>query len=201
VGKCLQEAEMTMHRHPLQTATIMNRNARHCFIATILLLGVSGCVHESLDGQTRTFTYDLWVPLSVLMGGLVAVPAGWFLRKTSARFGWGLLVIGPVVAIFFAPSLFRDRAVVDDATFSLRTGIWGLTAVHEVKFEDLKQVRLISEEVRGRRGSKRTNYYLLCERRDGTSAKVPANNKMAKAAAPHFLRRVSERGIPILDET
>jgi hypothetical protein len=180
---------------------MVNRKPLHCFVVAILLLFVSGCVHENTDGATQTFAYELWVPLSVLLAGLVAAPAGWFLRETSSRFGWGLLIIGPVAAIFFAPSLFRDRAVVDDTAMSLRTGIWGLTSVHDVKYDDLKQIRIISEEVSGRRGSKRTNYYLLCERNDGTTAKVPVNNKVAQAAAPHFLQKASDRGIPIVDET
>lgn len=181
----------------------VNRMSRrvHCFIAVMVLLTLGGCVHEKVDGSTQSFTYELWVPLSALVVGIVAAPAGWFLRKTSQRFGWGLLIIGPLAAIFLAPSLFRDRAVVDDSGFSLRTGIWGLTAVHEVRFEELQRVRIISEEVTGRRGSKRTEYFLLCERKDGTTAKVPVNNKVAQAAAPHFLKRVSDHGIPIADET
>jgi hypothetical protein len=184
-----------------QRSNTVNRRSLYCLIAAILLVFLSGCVHENTDGPTQTFTYELWVPLSVLLAGLVAAPAGWFLRKVSARFGWGVLIIGPVAAIIFAPSLFRDRAVVDDTGLSLRTGIWGLTSVHEVKYDDLKQVRISSEEVRGRRGSKRTNYYLLCERNDGTTAKIPVNNKVAQAATPHFLKNASDRQISIVDET
>jgi len=179
----------------------MNRVSVYCFLAAVVLSGASGCVHESSDGPTRTFTYELWVPASVLIGGLAAAPAGWFLRKSSARFGWGLLFVAPIAAIFFAPSLFLDRAVVDDNTFSLRTGIWGLTAVHEVRFDDLKTVRIIAEETSGRNGSKRKNYYLICERIDGSTSKVPVNNNVAQAAAPRFLEKIADRGIPIQDET
>jgi hypothetical protein len=154
----------------------MNRRLLPCLLAVILVAGIGGCVRETTEGSARVFTYEAWVPLSVLLGGIVAAPAGWFLRGASARFGWALLVMGPVAAVFFAPSLFRDRAAVDDNLFTLRSGIWGLTAVHEVEIDDLKQIRIISEVSRGRRGSKRTNYYLLCERNDGTTAKVPMNN-------------------------
>jgi hypothetical protein len=136
-----------------------------------------------------------------MLGGVAAFLVGWKFRTTSARFGWGLLILGPVAAIFFAPSLFRDRATLDDTSFSLRTGIWGLTSVHEVKFDELKQVRIVSEEVRGRRGRRRTNFYLLCERNDGTTAKVPVNNRVAEAAAPHILQSVADHGIEVVDET
>lgn len=180
---------------------MMSRHSLYYFVIAILVLSLTGCVQESSDGAGRIFTYQLWVPLSVLLVGVAGGVGGWFLREQSARIGWGLLIMGPLAAVFFAPSLLRDRAVVNDNKFSVRTGIWGLTAVHEVKLANLKQVRIISEQVRGRRGSKRTNYYLLCEGSDGATSKVPVNNAVSEAAAPHFLKRVADLGIPILDET
>ncbi|HEY1784917.1 MAG TPA: hypothetical protein VGG30_05180, partial [Pirellulales bacterium] len=147
----------------------MNRRIMNkCFVLAILLAVVGGCVQESTDGATQTFSYELWLPVCVLLGGIVAAPAGWYLREYSGRLGWALLIGGPIAAIFFAPSLFRDRAIIDDAGFSLRTGIWGLTAVHEVKFDDIKVVRVTAEEVTGRRGRKETKVYMICERKDGT---------------------------------
>ena len=145
----------------LPGASMLNQRHRSLLIVAILLLTLGGCVHEDLDGPTRTFTYELWLPLSVFLGGVLAAPAGLFLRNSSSRFGWGLLLGGPIAALFFAPSLFRDRVVVSDTSLSIRSGIWGLTALHEVKYDDLRGVRIISEQVTGRRGSKRTNYCVL----------------------------------------
>ncbi len=179
----------------------MDRRAADYFVAAILLLALGGCVREDSEGPTRTFAYELWVPFSVLLLGVVAGPAGWFVREKSKRFGWILLILSPVAAVVFAPSLYRDRAVVDDAGFSLRTGFWGLTAVHAIEFADLQRVRIISEAARGRRGFGRKNYFLLCERTDGSAAKIPVNNDVSEAAAPHFLKRVSDLGIPIEDKT
>lgn len=179
----------------------MPRSIQFAALAAFLLLGLGGCVREDVDGSTITVTNELWVPLVALLGGIAAAPAGWFLRQKSARFGWGLLIFCPIIVLGIAPSLFLDRAVVDDTHFSLRTGIWGLTAVHEVKFADLSRIRLISEETTGRRGRKRTNYYLLCERKDGTSAKVPLGNKVAETAAPHLVERAKALNVPVVDET
>ncbi|MES2794184.1 MAG: hypothetical protein V4719_31515 [Planctomycetota bacterium] len=179
----------------------MQRRVLRIAFAAILLAGLSGCVQETVTGTNHIYTYELWVPLSTLLAGIVAIPAGWFLREKSSRFGWGLLIFGPIAAIFFAPSLFRERATVDDSGFTLRSGIWGMTAVHEVKFAELQKVRITSEETRGRRGAKRTNYYFLCECRNGTSAKVPMNNEVVKAAGPYFVTKLAELKIPIVDET
>ena len=178
----------------------MNLKSTICLIVAALILLTSGCVDESVEGTTQTFTYELWVPLSVLVGGMVAGVAGWFLRDALGRFGWGLLIVGPILAVFFAPSLLLDRVVVSDTSFSQRTGIWGLTSVHDIAYDDLKMVRLTSEETRGRRGRKKTNYYLLCERKDGTEAKVPISNKVTETAAPYFLKRIAELGVPIVDQ-
>lgn len=179
----------------------MPRTISYAGLAALLLLGLGGCVKEDVNGSTITVSNELWVPLVTLVGGIVAAPAGWLLRKKSNRFGWGLLIMSPLVIFGFAPSLFLDRAVVDDTHFSLHTGIWGLTAVHEVKFADLSRIRLISEETTGRRGRKQTNYYLLCERKDGTSAKVPLGNKVAETAALHLIERAKALNVPIVDET
>jgi hypothetical protein len=179
----------------------MGRQVSLGCLALFFLGMVSGCVREHTDGPVQSFTYEMWVPLSVFLGGIVAAPVGWLIRNASSRLGWGLLIIGPIAAIFFAPSLFFDRAVIDESKFSVRTGIWGMTSVYEVKFDELVSVSIVSEEVRGRRGSKRTNYFLLCQRGSGISEKIPVNNNVSEAAAPHFLKRVAERGIPVLDET
>ncbi len=179
----------------------MQRRFMHLAFVAFLLAGLSGCVQETVNGTTKIYTYELWVPLVVLIAGLVATPAGWFLRQSSSRFAWALLISGPIAALGFAPSLFLDRAAVTPEAFTVRTGIWGMTAVHEVKFSDLRQVRYISEETVGRRGRKNTNYYFMCERKDGTSAKIPVGNNVVEAAAPAFIAKVLELNIALADQT
>lgn len=179
----------------------MNRNLIRICLLAVVLGATGGCVREESDGNTHVFTYELWVPLSVVVVGFGAVPAGWFLRQKSARFGWSLVVIGPLAAIALAPSLLRDRVVLDETSFSRRSGIWGLTSVQHVYFDDLRQVRITFEVVRGRRGRDETNYYLLCEQKDGSQVKIPLANSVIETAAPHFLEKVSNHAIPILDET
>lgn len=167
----------------------------------LALLVSTGCVQESVDGSTHTFTYELWAPFSVLLGGLAMVPVGWIVRPRSARIGWILIILGTLGAVLMGPSMLRDRAVVDEQHFSLRTGIWGLTAVHDVPYDHLTRVRYIMEETRGRRGRKNQNYYLVCERNDGAPSKVPLGSPVAEAAAPQFLDHVIAHGIPVVDET
>ena len=165
-----------------------------------LLLFFSGCVNEEIEGDRHTFTYELWLPALVLVGGIVAGVAGFFLREATGRLGWALLIGGPIAAIFFAPSLFLERAVVDDSMFSNQSGIWGLTAGTEVQLDEIKSIRITSKEVRSRR-RRSTNYYLVCTTNDGSDVTIPVNNKVSETAGAYLLRQAAGRGIPVLDQT
>jgi hypothetical protein len=178
----------------------MNRTFWKCLFVAFLLLSVSGCVSESTEGQKLTFTYELWVPLVVFLGGLVAGPAGWFLRNSIQRLGWGLMILCPIAAIGFAPSLLLDKVVVDDSGFYRQSGIWGMT-VNNAKFADLQAIRITIEERRGRRGRKETTMYVVCDLKTGTQEKIPAANDVVRAALPHFVQRARDRGTPVIDQT
>jgi hypothetical protein len=177
--------------------------ARFGWSLPILLAAVAlaaGCIRETTEGTSHTFQNELWVPIVTFLGGIAAGVAGWFVKPHSHRFGWAMIILGPVAAIGFAPSLYLDRATVDDSGLSLRTGLWGMTAVHDVKYDGLQQIRRTKEESRGRRG-RNVSYYMLCERTSGEPAKVPLGNQCSEAAAPLFLDGAQARGIPIINET
>ena len=142
-------------------------------------------MRETTEGATTTFRYELWVPICAFLGGLVAVPAGLVLRQKSTRYGWALIILGPLAAVFLAPSVFLDRVVVDDAGIHSRTGIWGMTAVHDLKIADVSAVKIVSETSSTRRGGKKTNYFFLCESRHQRVREVlPVNNAVAAPPAP-----------------
>jgi hypothetical protein len=159
----------------------------------------AGCVRESVGEDGKTFTYELYVPALLFVGGIAAAVAGWYLR--SGRFGWVLMIGGVVSTLGFAPSMFLDKVTVDNNHFTIRTGIWGLTNVKDVAFDNLKTVVLTKEETRGRRGRTSTSYYLLCHCKDGTSPKVPLNNQVCDAAALDILTQIKDHNVPILDTT
>ena len=77
---------------------------------------------------------------------------------------------GPIAILFIAPSLLRDRVVVDDAGFHSRAGVWGLTAVHDVAYGDVKKARVISDMTTARRDK----YSILCEMKGGWTVTFPA---------------------------
>ena len=173
----------------------MNRRPTQFLILTALILSITGCVSEHTSGSTQTFTYEWWLPLSVILGGIVAAPLGWVLRSKSERYGWGLLIAGPLFAVFGA-FLYSERAVLDDSKFVTSR----LFNSHEVKFDTLKLLRISTEIETGRRGRKETKIYVTCTRADGTTAKIGVTNAVLEAAIPKFIEKVAERGIQIINE-
>jgi hypothetical protein len=163
------------------------------------LFCLTGCVSERDSGTAKIYTIDLWVSALLLIIGLAAAPAGYFLREWSDRVAWGLMIVGPILALGVAPSLFLNKTTVAAEELNVRCGIWGTTGYH-VKYDNLNSVRLTTEVTRGRRGRKNTNHYLVCDCKDGTSTKLPLSNDCVEQAAPHFLQLVQAKGVPFGEE-
>lgn len=170
------------------------------WVMLLLLSATAGCVRETTDGGEEVFQYELWAPLAMLVAGAAAAPVGWFLRGRSARLGWGLLVLGPVFALALAPSLYLERTTVDGDGFHIRSGIWGSTATFDLNFSQIRSLRFISEERSTRRG-KRTEHFMVCHLTSGGETKIAVNNDVKRAAVRAIVRRASERGIPVADQT
>lgn len=166
----------------------------------VVLITISGCVREAAEGDRITFTYELWVPMVAVVIGVAATVLGWMIRNKAGRKGWGLVIVAPIATILLAPGLYGDIAVLDKDSFHLRTGIWSMTAVHDVRFDDVTKIRITTEVTTGRRG-RNVNHYFVCERKDGTQAKIPIVNQLVKGAAPLILAIAQKREIPVIDET
>lgn len=176
----------------------MNRNAVCCLVACVVLLGLSGCVRESVEGTTHTYANELWVPLSLFFGGVAGAVGGWFLRKKTDRVAWAM-IIGGTLAVLASPATYLDRVIVSDSAMNVRVGLWVFSDPIEVEYENLRDVRLIVEESRGRRGRKNHSYFLMCSQKDGETVKIPVNNDVAEAAVQLFVDRISELGIPFVN--
>jgi hypothetical protein len=176
----------------------MKLRAAFLMMFALLLVTSLGCVDESTDGAAKVFSYELWVPITIMAGGLVAAVAGWFLRDALGRFGWALLIGGPIAAIFFGPSMLLDRVVVGEERFSMRSGIWGMTAVHAFDYENVSSVQITKETSGGRR--RKTTYYLNVNEKNNESSKVPLNT-ISEAALPDLLERLKKYNVPVVDRT
>jgi hypothetical protein len=163
------------------------------FLLLATLFGNSGCYDQSTHGDQTVFSFAAWLGPVVILGGLVFVPAGWFLRRVSAKWGFVVMGLAPVLLILVAPAMYSDKVVVDAEHFEARYGIWFAPSTHNIRFDDLREIRHVG--VRGNRN--RVNYQLECVRKDG-STEVVAIGDLVVNAVPEILRRAEAKQVQIL---
>lgn len=178
----------------------MFRTSRCLALATLLLLACfsAGCIEEKTAENSINYAFSWWVPALLFLGGIAMVPVGWITRQT--RFGWAFLIGGPAVLLVLAPGTLTDRVTVDAEQFTLHTGFWFAPTHFEVRFDDVERIEITSETRRGRRGRKKTSYFLDCYRKSGGMDHVPIGTLMEEAAGA-VLAVAQERGIPLNDLT
>ena len=170
-------------------------------IAGLALL--SGCVEKSTQGDVSIFKYQLWVLLTMLVGGAVAIfisrllpdrTDGWFRFVRKARL---LLLIGGVLSIVGSTSCYFEKITVSPTEITDVTGLWGSKTI-TIPIKELVNVELIKEDS-GIGRKKSTNYFLLCSFKDGSSVKYPLNNKTTEAALPDIVAVIKNAQVPIIN--
>lgn len=133
--------------------------------------------------------FAFWVPLAVILGGLAAGVIGFFLKRVNSKYGWTLLIVGPVAALVAGPGMFNDHLIVDDDHFELQTGFWFSPKVHNVKFADIVEIE-IKDEQNGRNRSTS----MFCKSKNGTVDKVPVGDLMKQGAMDRIIERAQKQG-------
>jgi hypothetical protein len=164
-------------------------------VGLLALCFVSGCYERVSAGNQSLYRFDWWLGPAVIGAGILAVPIGWFVRKQNARWGFVLMVMGPVLLAIVAPAMYSDRVLIDDAHFEARYGFWFSPSEHNIRFDDLQAIRYIA--IPARRG--RTKYELRCARKSGGEATVHAGD-LVRNAVPEILTRARAKGIIVLDQ-
>jgi hypothetical protein len=122
------------------------RIARVMLLTTWCML-LAGCVSKSANGTAITFRYHLSIPIGILIAGVACVPIGLALRKRNNLMAWAFMLIGPLGALLFGPSMLFHRFTVDDAGFREH---FMVAEDIEIPFDALKAIRIGTEVTRGR---------------------------------------------------
>lgn len=171
-----------------------------CLLALIVLLAATcGCVSKSESEEAVVYSYQLWAPLLVFVGGMAAVPAGWAMRESSLRGCLVLTLGGPAVMLFFAPSLFFEKLTIDDERLVMRAGMFGLSTENDVRWDDVRSITLTSEESRGRRGRRVIKNYMIFSMKDNSSSKLSLDNSLVGEALEDIGIQIGMRDISVLD--
>lgn len=169
--------------------------ARGLFLGlAVVALMLSGCVEKTEEAGRSTYGFAGWVIALVIIGGLVSVPLGWVVRRLSERWGWVLMIVGPIALVIVAPALFLDRVVVDNQHFEARYGFWFAPTTHDLTYADVRSMTVVA--VPGRRGQ--TKYELHCALRNGGETVVHVGD-LVRYAVPEILTRARAAGVPVQD--
>lgn len=171
--------------------------SRRWWPAIPISLACAGCIQRTVRGDVSTYGFETWVMLAIAVGGIVAVPAGWYLRKRIARLGYALLILGPLAVIFLTPVMWMDRVVVDPDHFERSSAMPG-SKNHSVRFADVAAMRYHSRVERSGRSSGR-KYYLDVTRKDGQVQTISLGTLLQEALG-EIADRAAARGIQVSED-
>ena len=167
-----------------------------CLLAAVVCMSLAGCYQKVADQNGLTFSFAPWVSILVALAGLAAVPIGivLFLKR---QFFWGIVLViaGPLAAILLAPGLYLDYVTVNQRGFYSRHGLWFNPTVHDIRYDDLTQVRVTVEERSTRRG-KSYSYFFDCSFKNGQQERVPLGDIM-REALPEIAEQFRTHGVPM----
>jgi len=169
-----------------------------------LVSAISGCTHETQDGDTTVFRWDWWVPLLVVLGAIACFFLGLVMSRLSntlsspaicrllARFGLASTILGPLVGVILVPTLFNDKVTVNPDGFTVREGfVWSPT-VFDARFADLSRIEMLPKEKAGK-----TEYYLVCFKKEGGYEAIPDHALIKRGGAAKIMETARQLGIPV----
>ena len=170
----------------------MPRLSRQVLPLLLLLVFVTGCVTEKIDGDgTHVFKYELWVPVLAVVGGALLTAVGIPLLKLLRKLGVGCILTGIIAAVLVAPSLFTGNVTVNEHGFKVGAGM----KKHAVKFEELSALEYCVEKSVNNDGKRSISHVLVCEKKNGTVERIPVGAEIVKQATPTIIRFARARGV------
>jgi hypothetical protein len=135
------------------------------------VIAASAWYRVSRDGEVTTVSFGWWTRLLALLIGIAVAAYGFRLyqkRSHYYRYGPVLMVLGPVLIILTIPMLLLNKTVVDDQRFEFADGMWWNIHRYEVRFDDVRNARLETQE-KQTRNSTYLERRLVLEMKDGVA--------------------------------
>ena len=161
---------------------------------------LAGCVQATSEGEATVFTYEWWVPVACILGGIALAVGGVLLRKRGL-WAWIAVLGGLGLALILAPNLYCERVSVSPVGATLKVGFFFSPKTAEVTFADLKSISVTKTESRGRRGRKNVSYQLRCLKADGTTIEFPIGTLMEEGGVEAFIDAAMDARVPVIDQT
>ena len=159
---------------------------------------VAGCVDRTTDGKTTVYTFSLWILIAAVLGGLAVIAIGFFTRRKEPRWrAYVLMVLGVLAIAILVPMMRADRVEVDDEHFTSTHGLPWDRVRHDVRFDQLREIRVETTITQSRRGGTKKNYTLFCQSKAGGTEKVPVGNVM-EGAVGQVLGIAHRKGVQLV---
>lgn len=165
-------------------------------VSALALTALTGCVTETPSGSGSTYKFEWWIPTGLTVVSLLAIVGGVFAVSRKKNGGWIAVLVG-IIGLVLGPSMFFDRAVVDDEHFELRTGIVFSPTTFDIKWDNVASIYGSSEQRTGRRGRKSTSHYLNFVLKSGGTEKVPIGDLMKEGADRKVMEMAQKKGIKL----
>ncbi|MEM9347808.1 MAG: hypothetical protein AAGB26_14450 [Planctomycetota bacterium] len=159
-------------------------------VGLLCLLG--GCYEREVESGLVVYRFADWLILSIIVACVIAVPAGWLLRKLYWKIFPFVLLMLPVALGLLLPSLIQDRIAFDDEHFESVSGLWFDPNRIDLRFDDLRSIEYALDPG----DDKGTRYDLNCYTRDGQVVVVNVGDLM-KTAIDELLDRARRSGVTV----
>jgi hypothetical protein len=159
-------------------------------------LFLAGCVTQSGSDAKLIFSYNPLITIGIVLAGLVAIPIGFFWRKSDGRLGWGFMTVVPLAAIIVGGTMWFEQVTVSDQAIDVHSGFFGSTAAQSIPFGQAKTIRVVVEPTGGRRSRDIDVYYFDGD--GGNLGRFPLNNDVKIEAGRAILERANARGIAVI---
>lgn len=175
----------------------MNRYLKLLLVCCFIFL-LSGCTNtETITGGIRV-TFQLWIGIAAIVGGLLVATFGWFIRANNFR-GWAICVSALIATVVIGPNTLFDHVTVTEEKFSTRGGLWFWPKIHEFEFEDIRSLG-VTEEKKRYKGRQQNSYFMEFHLKSGKTVKLYATNALMKQATEAIMENLQSRKIPIVNQ-
>lgn len=164
-------------------------------------LCLGGCTDQHIQENAKIVTYALWIRVLLFVLGAACLFLGWWGRKPDAL-GRGYALAFAFLGLMLLTMPFtmaRNYVLVDTDHFEIHDGMPGLATEYNIRFADLHEIRLLTNQNRiGRTSS--TTYTVQCVYRSGREEQMSHVGTLTRLSIDDILNQAAAAGVKVTKE-
>lgn len=170
------------------------------FLLLLLPLIFSGCVTEQQVGNSFVYTHESWLPMLMVLGGVVAAVGFFFFTEWRGRIA---CIVGFIFPLVFAPDAWFSKVTINKEGFKCRRAMALYFTEQSFLYQDIKFITIKESISRSRkRGTTVTHTLYLQTMKNGQSSEetLTVSDLMKGSGLDRILMNAVEKEIPIDDQ-